>query len=284
MIGLEPIWNVSIQALLCVAFGGFWLFTVFCGWASIWYAIMKSSSPSVSSALSNCSLGFSGMMIWYASFGLPLYCCCDCGCAFFVKHILVKCPILLQVLHWYSFAGQLNPCVCGESPHLVHWFGFLLYDCCCYGCHCCCGLFPLFGFQFVTTFFFLGVKLVWLCLSTLTRAQPCIFNVCCLMCLAVALLDSSFLAICHSFAAGYCAKSVFPLLNVLATNLVSNIKNQKYLWWESWQFLWGPHRMECVLALHYSTHWYFCCLVCKMLTDQILHILHLIVVYIILSK
>ena len=29
-----------------------------------------------------------------------------------------------------------------------------------------------------------------------------------LMCLGVALLDSSFLAICHTFAAGYCARSV----------------------------------------------------------------------------
>ena len=52
-------------------------------------------------------------------------------------------------------------------------------------------------------------------------------DVCCLMCLAVALLDSSFLAICHTFAAGYCANSVVPSLTVLAINSVSDIKNQK---------------------------------------------------------
>ena len=42
------------------------------------------------------------------------------GVHFFVKHIFVKCPIFVQCLHWYFLAGQLNPCACGESPHLVH--------------------------------------------------------------------------------------------------------------------------------------------------------------------
>ena len=50
---------------------------------------MMSSSSSLSSVHSYCSLDSSGMMIWYACFGSPLYCCCDCGCAFFVKQILV---------------------------------------------------------------------------------------------------------------------------------------------------------------------------------------------------
>ena len=52
-------------------------------------------------------------------------------------------------------------------------------------------------------------------------------DVCCLMYLAMALLDSSFLAICHTLAAGYCARSVLPLLMVLAINSLSVTKNQK---------------------------------------------------------
>ena len=52
-------------------------------------------------------------------------------------------------------------------------------------------------------------------------------DVCCLMCLTVALLDSSFLAICCTLAVGYCARSVLPSLMVLAINLLSVMKNQK---------------------------------------------------------
>ena len=52
-------------------------------------------------------------------------------------------------------------------------------------------------------------------------------DVCCLMCLAQALLDSSFLAICHTLAAGYCSRSVLPSLMVLAINSLSAMKNQK---------------------------------------------------------
>ena len=47
-----------------------------------------------------------------------------------------------------------------------------------------------------------------------------------LMCLAVALLDSSFFAICHTLAAGYCARLVLPSLMVLAINLLSVIKTE----------------------------------------------------------
>ena len=158
--------------------------------------MMKLSSSSFSSALLYHSKCCSGMMIWCVCFGLPLWHCCDCGCTFFVKHILVKCPILLQCLYWYFFAGQLNPCACGESLHLVHWFGFLLYDYCWYCCLCfcgCCSLVPLIGFGFLPPFFFLAGKLVQLCLNTWIWAPPCMFLVCCLICLAVALLDSSFL-------------------------------------------------------------------------------------------
>ena len=41
------------------------------------------------------------------------------------------------------------------------------------------------------------------------------------------LLDSSFVAICHTFAAGYCARSVFPSFTVLVVNSLSDMKNQK---------------------------------------------------------
>ena len=128
-------------------------------------------------------------MIWYVCLGLPLYYCCDCGYAIFVKHSLVNCPILLQVLHWYFFVGQLNPCACGESPHLVHWFGFLLYDC------CCCGwlwLNPFVWVWFLTAFFLLGWQASAVVPQYIDLAPLCMFDVCCLMCLAVALLDSSF--------------------------------------------------------------------------------------------
>ena len=63
------------------------------------------------------------------------------------------------------------------------------------------------------------VQLIW--------AVPCVFDVCCLMCLAVALLDSSFLAICHTFAVGYCARSVLPSFIVLAIKSLLDMKNQK---------------------------------------------------------
>ena len=52
-------------------------------------------------------------------------------------------------------------------------------------------------------------------------------GVCCLMCLAVTLLDSSFLATCHTFAAGYCARSALPSFIVLAINSLSVMKTQK---------------------------------------------------------
>ena len=52
-------------------------------------------------------------------------------------------------------------------------------------------------------------------------------DVCCLMCFKVALLDSSFLPICRTLAAGYCARSVLPSLMVLAINSLSVMKNQK---------------------------------------------------------
>ena len=52
-------------------------------------------------------------------------------------------------------------------------------------------------------------------------------DVCCLMCLAVALLDSSFLAIYCTLAAGYCARSVLPSLMVLVINSLSVIIKQK---------------------------------------------------------
>ena len=129
-------------------------------------------------------------------------------------------------------AGQLNPCACGESPHLVHWFGSLAwgrgwcwFTClCCWGC---CSLVPVLGLDFLLPFFFLGGRLVWLCCKTLTWVAPCILEVCHLMCLAVALLDSSFLAICCTLPAGYCARSVLPSLTVLAINSLSVMKNQK---------------------------------------------------------
>ena len=66
-----------------------------------------------------------------------------------------------------------------------------------------------------------------LCLNTLIWAAPCMVDMCCLMCLAVALLDSSFLAIYCTFAAGYCARSVLSSFIVLAINLLSVMKNQK---------------------------------------------------------
>ena len=161
----------------------------------------------------------------------------------------------------------------GESPHLVHWFGFLLYDCCCCGCLCYCGLFPLFGVWFLTTFFLLRWQA-----SAFVSQYIDLYHLACLMCLAVALLDSSFLAICFTFTAGYYAKSVFPSLTILMINSVSNTKN--HIPGENLgSFLWGTHITECVLVLHYTTHQYFCCLVWKMLTDQILHMPHLIVVY-----
>ena len=46
------------------------------------------------------------------------------------------------------------------------------------------------------------------------------------MCVAVALLDSRFLVICHTFEAGYCTRSVFPSSIVLAIDLVSDMENQ----------------------------------------------------------
>ena len=136
----------------------------------------------------------------------------------------------MQCLHWCFLAGQLNPCASGESPHLVHWFWFLSQGWCCFDCFCCwgcCGLGLLLESGFSLPFFLLGGRLVRLCCKTLTWVAPCILDVCCLMCLAVALLDSSFLAICHTLAAGYCARSVLPSFMVLAINSLSAMKNQK---------------------------------------------------------
>ena len=76
-------------------------------------------------------------------------------------------------------------------------------------------------------FFFLGGRLVQLCLTTLIWAAPCMVDVCCLMCLTVDLLDSSYLAICCTFTAGYCARSVLPSFIVLTINSLSVMKNQK---------------------------------------------------------
>ena len=203
-----------------------------CGWAHNWNAIIKSSSLSQSHVFWCSLLWCSGTTIWCACFGLPLWYSYSWECAGLVKHIFVECPILVQCLHWYFLARQLNPCACGESPHLVHWFGFLAegkgvcwFTClCCWGC---CHLVPVLGYGLLLPFFFLGSRLVWLCCKTFTWVAPCILDVCCLMCLAVALLDSSFLAICHTLAAGYCSSLVLPSLIVLAINSLSTMKSQK---------------------------------------------------------
>ena len=80
------------------------------------------------------------------------------------------------------------------------------------------------GLDFYCLFFFLGGRLVQLCCNTLIWAAPCMVEVCCLMCLAVALLYSSFLAICHTFAA---ARSVLPSFIILTINSLCVMKNQK---------------------------------------------------------
>ena len=40
----------------------------------------------------------------------------------------MKCPYLLQVLHWNFLAGHLKPSTCLESPHLEH-LSFLVWAC-----------------------------------------------------------------------------------------------------------------------------------------------------------
>ena len=82
------------------------------------------------------------------------------------------------------------------------------------------------GVWFFTAFFFIGGRLVQLCHKTLIWVVPLMLDVCCLVCLAVDLLDSSFLAICWTLAAGYCAWSMLPSLMVLAINSLSVIKNR----------------------------------------------------------
>ena len=101
------------------------------------------------------------------------------------------------------------------------------------------------------------------------------FDVYYLMYLAVALLDSCFLAICHMFAAGYCARTVLPSFIVLAINSLPDMKNQKMSLVRIAAFSGG----YCVPVPHCTTYQCFYCFVKKMLIDQIVHALHLIVVY-----
>ena len=118
------------------------------------------------------------------------------------------------------------------------------------------------GVVFYCLFFLVG-RLVQLCLNTLSWAVPCVFDVFCLICLAVALLDSSFLAICCTFAAGYCARSVLPSFIVLAINSLSVMKNQKMPLVRITAVSGGIHIMECVPVPQFTTHQCFYCLVKK---------------------
>ena len=208
-------------------------------------------------------------MIWCACFGLPYYCCCDSFCVFFYKAhfsdvynfiagfaLVLLCRAVESLWVWGVTTSSTLLWISAvwllllQLP-LLQW------------------LIPFGWIGFLTTFILVGwqaskVVSQYVDMSTTFHVWCMLFHV----------FDSGFtwlrfLAICCTFAAGYCAKSVFPSLTVLAINAVSDIKNQRHLWRELQQFLWGTHTMVCVLELHYTIHWYFCCLVWKMLTDQI---------------
>ena len=48
---------------------------------------------------------------------------------FFLKHRWLKCPILLQCLHWCLLMGHLKPSTWGVSPHLWHLSSWLMCSC-----------------------------------------------------------------------------------------------------------------------------------------------------------
>ena len=150
-----------------------------------------------------------------------------------MKHKLVKCPNLWQLLHWYLFARHWKPSRWVESPHLLHlsfclWAllelkGFLYW----LGCFCstflfCIGLGLAWGlcilyFPLDSSVCWCLIK--WICVARISPAT-------CLMCLAVALELSYFLASWHTLVAGNLSKPTLPSFMVFETKSSSHRKNQ----------------------------------------------------------
>ena len=107
----QPIWWVCYQAcwflsiLLCA-----WTHLI-CKWRQKELSVLSDSDwlsyICMVPAVSWCAFYLQGL--WYACFCWP-----------FMKHKLVKCPNLWQLLHWYLFAGHWKPSKWVESPHLLH--------------------------------------------------------------------------------------------------------------------------------------------------------------------
>ena len=180
---------------------------------------MESSCINTSSACNWCALG-----------ALDLKGTC------FLKHKLVKCPYLWQDLHWYFFAGQLNPSTCLESTHLEHlsllvWAclvsNFLLYG----GTYCslvwCLWLGGLDLKAFLLCL--LGRRSVCWCLIRLTWTTWG-SHLTCLICHAAAFDASIFFANCLTLLAGNMWRSTLLTLMVLDANLSSFKKKQKMSW------------------------------------------------------
>ena len=194
------------MTIRCVFLGSLlfaWLITAF-----TWYS-MKLSSLQESSSISDLSFLISSAVIWYALCLVRGFC--------FEKQRLVKCPYFLQARHSYFFAGQVKPCTCLVSPHLEQWSGlpwawdglksFFCGSLPSLDLKCCLCLCP---------FFFLCANLVCWCRRRLIWAA-CGWLVACLMCRAVALLDSNFLANWCTLLAVYCSRSAQPSFNVFDT-------------------------------------------------------------------
>ena len=177
---------------------------------------MESSCVYTSSACNWCALG-----------NLDLKGTC------FLKHKLVRCPYLWQDLHWYFFAGHLNPSTCLESPHCEHLSlleltclgsNFLLY-----GGTCCCSLVYclwLGGLDLkVFLLILLGGRSVYWCLIRLIWAAWGSLATCLVWC-AVAFYASIFFASCLTLLTGNLSRSILLSLMVLDVNS-SFKKNQR---------------------------------------------------------
>ena len=179
----------------------------------------------------------------------------------FLKHKLVKCPYLWQILHWHFLAGNLNPSTSiflymsmyGIRHFHVMWS--LLLTCLLYHLlPCGCGLKAFFlhlpGRRSVC---WCLIKLISVALGSLAT---------CLMCLAVALDASNFFASWLTLLAGHLSRWTLLSLMVLNTNSSSLRKYQKISWCKTFTVSYGYlERLTwaCTALYHSSTDLLICC-------------------------
>ena len=145
-------------------------------------------------------------------------------------------PKFMAIFALMSTGLILNPSICEVSLHLLSlssWLNLLLtcgnLSLCLFSC--CYLWLPCLDLNDFLCFLWnlLGDNSVHWCLNKFTCVACGSLDIC-LMCLAVDLEDSNFLASCLTLLAGNLSRSILESLRVLDTNSSSLRKKQKMIW------------------------------------------------------